>query len=125
MKKTILLGLSLLAVLASSGCAVAVRSEPFYPPVVVAGPDVVVMDYWFDGSAYYYYDGGVGLYFFYDGFGVRHWCGRGWAPRGEWRRHDGGWRGDAGWGRGREGGRFPGEGGRRGPVGHPGGGHRR
>jgi len=127
MKKFAFLGLALASAISLGGCAVAVHSEPYpYPPVVVGGPDVVVLDYWFDGSVYYYYDADLGLYFFYDGFGVRQYCGRGWLPHGDWHRHDGGWRGDAGWGRGHEGGRFPGEGGHRGGEGgghFPGGGH--
>jgi hypothetical protein len=114
MKKSILLGLSLTAVLATSGCAVAVHSQPYYPypPVVVVGaPDVVVLDYWYDGSVYYYFDADLGFYFWYDGFGVRQYCGRGWLPNAGWHRHDGGWSHDAGWGRGHDGGaRFPGEG---------------
>jgi hypothetical protein len=141
MNKTFLglAALSLSAVLLS-GCAATVYSRPYepYPPVVVAGPDeVVVMDYWYDGSVYYYYDTDLGIYFWYNGFGVREYCGRGWFPHTDWLRHDGGWSHDAGWGRGHDGGaRFPGEGHRGGnggrgpgnggrPGGHPGhGGHR-
>lgn len=104
MKSTLLaLGAGALMVSLLSGCAGTYYVHESYPPVPVVGGDatvvldqgssvtVVDIDYWYDGTRYYYRDTSVGLYFYWSG-GSRVWCDRGWVPSRGWHRHDGHYR---------------------------------
>ncbi|MCA9805142.1 MAG: hypothetical protein KC777_24400 [Cyanobacteria bacterium HKST-UBA02] len=87
-----------LAVLCLSGCAGRfVVGGPVGPGPVGPVVTVDVIDYWYDGYRYYYWDGDTGLYFWWSS-GTRYYCNRGWAPRPVWHRHDHYWRDqDRGW----------------------------
>ena len=98
MTRILTAGILCLAALSTAGCVtsghIVVRgSVP--PPVVVSDPVVIVddvdVDYWYDGSRYYYLESGTGLYFYWVN-GARFYCNRGWYPTPAWHHHDRYWR---------------------------------
>ena len=82
MKRFAFLVLIAASIVTIGGCAVGV------------GPGIGYSGYGYNGAYNYYWDAGLGVYFYYDGYGVRHFTQPGWAPP------TNGWRNDGSWGRG-------------------------